>query len=154
MSPWQDYRTVYFCAPIKVVVSHALCFYISATFENLRLMGCNRRDCPTSVLLSFDLPPRFPVFRNLTRLSEFNLTLTLLLSDVLDPAQPYLTRSERLDSTHYSDLVDALLIPRIWFPREGVYRVQARLTIDGKEGKQCSSLCNGERNIYPPPNCE
>ena len=121
--------------------------------QNMSLM-CDRTNSDL-VVLEFSLPPKFPVFRSLTSMAEFNLTITLQFSDVLDTSRSTVV-SMQLSPTHYGRGVDRLHLPRSLFPRgdDGVYRVQAKLIIDGKEGKLFSSLCNEERNIYPPTDCE
>lgn len=111
----------------------------------------------SALLLRFDLPQRFPFFRNLTRLKTFNLTLTLLFSHLTESRQNF-QRSFRIDASHYRDLtMHALYInqqTQQMFRSEGIYRVQARLSIDGRDRMVFSSKCNKERNVYPPvTNC-
>ena len=122
--------------------------FASAVVNNLTL-ECSRSG---DILLRFDLPPRFPIFRNLTRLKPFNLTLILHFLHLTDPQQSQ-DRSVLLDSSKYRDLIShGVFIERRVFPFTGTYHVQARLSIDGQERSEFSDFCNRERNVYP--NCE
>lgn len=131
------------------LLNFALINASAATLENLTV------NCNGMLLVQFDLPETFPLFRELNGLMAVEITLILMFCHVTDIQNTY-NRTVSISDLHYRDLTShGVYLNRRHFPPDGRYRLQARLSIDGHEVQVFSPLCNRERNVYPSKtNCE
>ena len=130
---------------VRVLDSNLLNFAIPrvATLENLTV------NCNGVFLVQFDLPETFPLFRELNGIMAVNITLIFMFCHVTD-IQNTFNSTISISASNYRDLTShGVYLNREHFPSDGRYRLQARLSINGQEVQEFSSLCNRERNVYP-----
>lgn len=106
------------------------------------------------VLITFAVPPSFPLFRVIDGLGATSI-LNLTLTDVAEPFAGSRNVTVHIDSGHFRDLTAHGVYMRGQELRleEGKrYRLQGSLEIDGKKRRNdfMSKKCNREENVFPP----
>lgn len=138
------------CSTIMSLLHFSLRFYFAAILKNVVLKD---GECSSqSLIVLFETPPNLLPLRQLANLFNFDsvlylrLSSTSLLTDVL-------TAEIAMDTRNYGNhTLGGVKIRNTDLPQltaRSSYRLEARLSIGGKERREWSPKCNKERNIIP-----